>query len=621
MSKRDRAERWGGLMRRGRYLFFILIGMVLLAQLALASEDNIYRVGIGEEPTTLNYWAALGTANSTMFNFIVQTGYYSSLYGYEEFTWAYVPALANDLPGPITPDGKYYSSTIELQQGIYWSAGIPFTADDVVFTFSTLIDLKLQGNWRAFHPDSLMKVEKVDDYTVKFYFYAEPSLAEWNYGILMCPILPISLWEVVVEEAKQQANPLEYLYTFEVTDPVTLAGFDLKKWEPGVYWQNQRADYYTVDGLVKIYENGRVELESMEWSWASVAEDGSPLMETIEMGPHVDSVLYQLYTDQESMVMALQRGDIDCMLSPQGLTERQRRELEKVPGIEVVSNSSNSWKYLAFNRKRYPFQIEEFHQAVATLIDREYLTEQVLHGACLPTAFVVPPGNVFWHHANVPVYGQGMSRAERIQEAVRILEQAGFTWEVRPIVNLKDNTFIPGEGIILPDGEKMKPFVIMTIPDSDDPQQAIFGLYIQYWLQDLGIPVESRPTPFTVITQKVFEEMDFDAYILSWGLNGTYPDFLYQFFATNGGFNVNGFSDPVFDQIIGQFRQAKDIDIARKYALKAQERLAKTLPYIILYTDPVYDAFRSDRVEYPFTDTLDGIQGLYGMPTTVKIIQ
>lgn len=608
-------------MKGCRLLCFILIGVILFAQVALTSEEKVFRVGISEEPTTLNYWAAMGSPDSTMFNLIVQTGYYSSLFGYAESTWAYVPVLANDLPGPITPMDKYYSSTIELQQGIYWSAGIPFTADDVVFTYSTLIDLKLQGNWREFHPDCLVKVEKVDDYKVTFYFNRKPSLAEWNYGILMCPILPISLWGVVVEEAKLQANPAEYLYTYEVTDPVTLGGFDLGKWEAGRYWQNQRADYYTADGRIKIYENGQVELESMEWSWAGVAEEGSLLVGVTEMGPHVDSVRYQVYASQESMVMALKRGDIDYMLSHQGLTKIQRQELEKAQGVEVVSNPSNSWSYLAFNRKRYPFQIEEFHQAVAILIDREYIAEQVLHNTCLPTAFVIPPKNAFWHRPNLPVYGQGMSRVERIQEAMRILEAVGFSWEVRPVVNLEEDIFIPGEGIILPNGEKMRSFEIITSPNSEDPVQAIFGLYIQYWLQDIGIPVESRPRSFSEMTQKVIEEMDFDAYILSWGLDGTYPDFMYQLFATNGGYNTNGFSDPDFDQIISQFMQAKDIDTARKYAFDAQERLAESLPYIILYTAPVYDAYRSDRVEYPFTDTLEGIQGLYGMPAMVKIVE
>lgn len=50
-----------------------------------------------------------------------------------------------------------------------WSNGAPFTADDVVFTYTTIQGMQIPGgNWSgAYEP---AKVEKVDTWTVKFYF-------------------------------------------------------------------------------------------------------------------------------------------------------------------------------------------------------------------------------------------------------------------------------------------------------------------------------------------------------------------------------------------------------------------------------------------------------------------
>ena len=40
---------------------------------------------------------------------------------------------------------------------------------------------------------------------------------------------------------------------------------------------------------------------------------------------------------------------------------------------------------------------------------------------------------------------------------------------------------------------------------------------------------------------------------------------------------------------------------------------------MVLFTTPVLETYRSDRLEFPFTETLDGLQNLNGSPTTVVI--
>lgn len=61
------------------------------------------------------------------------------------------------------------------------------------------------------------------------------------------------------------------------------------------------------------------------------------------------------------------------------------------------------------------------------------------------------------------------------------------------------------------------------------------------------------------------------------------------------------------------------METARKMAFKLQEILADELPYIVLFDTPLIEAYRSDRLAYPYTKTLSGIQYNGGMTSTVRL--
>ena len=77
----------------------------------------------------------------------------------------------------VEEDGKVY--TFHLRKGVKWSDGEPFTADDIVFWYE---DILLNEDLTPSFPAWLapkgepVKVEKVDDYTVKFIFASPYSL-------------------------------------------------------------------------------------------------------------------------------------------------------------------------------------------------------------------------------------------------------------------------------------------------------------------------------------------------------------------------------------------------------------------------------------------------------------
>ena len=49
-----------------------------------------------------------------------------------------------------------------------------------------------------------------------------------------------------------------------------------------------------------------------------------------------------------------------------------------------------------------------------------------------------------------------------------------------------------------------------------------------------------------------------------------------------------------------------------------QAFLADDLPYITLFTTPIVETYRSDKIEFPYTENLGGLQNAAGMPSLVS---
>jgi peptide/nickel transport system substrate-binding protein len=90
-----------------------------------------------------------------------------------------IPFLAAEIPslenGGVAKDGT--SVTWKLREDVQWSDGIPFTADDVVFTYEYVTNPDV-GSLSAFAYASVDQVEAIDDYTVKITF--KQSTAAWS---------------------------------------------------------------------------------------------------------------------------------------------------------------------------------------------------------------------------------------------------------------------------------------------------------------------------------------------------------------------------------------------------------------------------------------------------------
>jgi peptide/nickel transport system substrate-binding protein len=119
--------------------------------------------------TILNVHLSSGTKDDLVCDF-----FYEPLIRVNE-DGAFIPTLAEAVPsqenGGLAADGK--SATWKLKKDVKWSDGKPFTADDVVFTWEYATDDKTAATTKATY-ETVDKVEKVDDLTVRFTF-KEPN--------------------------------------------------------------------------------------------------------------------------------------------------------------------------------------------------------------------------------------------------------------------------------------------------------------------------------------------------------------------------------------------------------------------------------------------------------------
>ncbi|MDZ4159018.1 MAG: ABC transporter substrate-binding protein [Anaerolineaceae bacterium] len=314
--------------------------------------------------------------------------------------------------------------------------------------------------------------------------------------------------------------------------------------------------------------------------------------------------------------MALQAGEVDFVLSPLGLGRGLAQRITDDRNLAVLQNPSNGFRYLSFNNRRKPMNDCSFRQAVAVLIDKEFVTKTLLQGVAFPIYTFVPEGNAVWFSDEAPKLGQGLNREERVKLATAILENAGYTWEggKKPSWDAENRMVVAAGNLILPDGTPVPPLNMLSPSPGYDPLRSTFAIWIETWLNEFGIPLNAELAGFNVIVPKIFTEQDFDMYILGWGLT-FFPDYLYDFFAAEqavlDGNNAGGYINPEFEELAKQLLVCDEIEPCKAIADDIQVLLATEMPYVLLFDTGITEAYRSASVEFPYTQQLDGLQSMH----------
>lgn len=578
-------------------------------------EFDTYTLGIFQDVTTDNAWNMLDTAGNTVWNSYFLSPTTASAYQIALPGLEVVPDLAaGELP-PVTQEGDVWVGEFTLRDDATWSDGEPITAHDVAFTWNTAVEFELIGNWEDFtDTDIVTSVEAVDDYTVRVTFNAEPGLAVWGLGnsVPMMPIMPEHYWGPIVEEARGTENPRDTL--------LAASGAEAPAAGPTVFADRQEGSFAASSANPNYFAKGE------EMTSGDV---------TYTVGPFAQNFQFPLYGGQDQAVLALANGEVDLLLNPLGMQQGFREQVESNPDLTAVVNPTNGYRFLAFNHARAPMSDPAFRDAFSILINKEFVTEQLLQGVAFPLYVILPEGNTAWYNEEVAAQiaeeqGAGLDDDARRAEAKRILVEAGYSWETEPgwvdsDGNLSDEpgeglSFQPGEGLIDPDGNPIESLELIHPTAGYDPLRATFGSYIAGVAQEMGIPVVSVPTDFNKIVADVFTVDEnneytspFDMFILGYSLgNPTLPTFHQSFFGTDASDNNTQYSNEEFDAAAAAFASASTVEEAYDALWEMERIIARDKPHVPLFDTGILE-FYNNRVQFPFTETLSGLQFGSGM--------
>jgi len=544
-----------------------------------APELFAYRIGVLAGVSTDNFWAYYGE-EPTVWNSYILGPTKPALFILDPGSGTLSPELAD---AQVTPtwDRDGWRVRVRLNEDLHWSDGTPITADDFVFTFETVRTLELGGSWADSYPGSIESVHADDERLLRIEFSERPNLAVWPHGVGLAPLMPAHVWAEAVDGATAR---------------------DLYEEPGGVDVSGGPLTLATVTDSVVV----------------SRANPGYPDASVPDM------VQYHVYEDEAAMIAAVAANEVDTLLTPKGVTREQLEAVEGHDSVEVVTSPANGVRYLGFNLSREPMSAPEFRIALALLLDRESLAQEIPHTGAV-TWSILPRANGQWFdeaaaEANRSLYA-GKVR-DRLDQALEGLKKVGYAWSTEPAVS-ENGALVAGEGLTI--GTRApQPLTILTPGDEYDTARPQYVRQIADTLAILGFDTRPVETDFDTVVDLAFTrgddgELHYDMYMLGWTLgNPSLPDFYRHLFTAKGAMNNTGYASKKFDSALVAYENAFTAEQAEQALWTMEKTLATDLPYLVLYTSELAEVYRSDRVNFDVEESLGGLQGRLGGIMDVK---
>lgn len=392
--------------------------------------------------------------------------------------------------------------TFHLREGMKWSDGEPFTADDILFNVD---DLLLNADYAPTPPRYMaggepLSVEKVDDTTVKFKFadsYGD-FLAELASPLGQHPVLypkhyckqfhPAYAENIDAVVAENNAGDWRNLFQQKCGDI-----------EIPARWGNVEKPTLDPWVVTEPYSGGatRVVMERNPYFW-QVDSEGNQL-------PYIDTLVAPIAQDTESLILQIIGGNIDFALrhidAPANrpvLAENREKgdyhffEASSVGGSNMVINLNLTSKNPAL---RELFNKKDFRVALSLGMNRPEIIETVLFGQGEPWQ-----QGPFEDHPN---YNEKISTQYLEYDPAKANELLdGLGLEKGP------------DGIRrMANGEPVH-FLIDVIPTLQPEQVDMLELISQEWAE-LGVDMDVNPIERTFFYERTSNANDHDAAV--WG--------------------------------------------------------------------------------------------------------
>ncbi len=299
--------------------------------------------------------------------------------------------------------------TVTLKEGLTWANGNELTSSDVKFSFDRQLAIADDNG-----PSSLLynldSVETPDELTVVFNLKQEND--QVFAQILSSPAGPIVDEDVFAADAITPDK--------EIVDGEAFAG------------------QYTIAS----YDFNNL-----------ISYKANPDYEGLLGAAETETVNVKYYAESSNLKLAVQEGDIDVAF--RSLSATDIADLEGKDDVTVHQGPGGEIRYIVFNFNTQPFgattadadpaKALAVRQAVADLIDRDEIAEEVYKGTYTPLYSYMPEGLTGATTVLKDLYGDG-SGAPSEEKATQRLEAAGVTTPVELNLQYSNDHYGPSSG-------------------------------------------------------------------------------------------------------------------------------------------------------------------------------
>jgi peptide/nickel transport system substrate-binding protein len=278
------------------------------------------------EPRTLN---PISVDSDMSARYIYSRNIHETLFDYElDYDGVKLkPALAESM----TTSGDGLEITIKLKENIWFSDGVPVTADDVIFTYSAIKDPGVDAEDLRGYYANIKDVVKIDGKTVKFILTEEYWITVESIGVFS--VLPKHIY--------QYQDPAEF--NKKRSEPVGSGPYVFEKWDVGQ----------------------QVVLRKNENYWGKK--------------PAIDKLVFKFITNSTAAFQSLRSNDIDYFEPSSEQYKEMSEDKEFVNKFHILSywEPSAGFSYIGWNQSKEYFKDKTVRVALTSAFDRESVAKNI----------------------------------------------------------------------------------------------------------------------------------------------------------------------------------------------------------------------------------------------------
>ena len=337
-----------------------------------------------------------------------------------------------------------------------------------------------------------------------------------------------------------------------------------------------------------------------EQEFADVDDPMNHTFSGVGYGPYtltdvaIDEIVFRVYTDENTMVLALQNGEIDCTANYVSVPSQS--QLSTNPDMELLSAQSLGYGFSTFSQSNELLRDVNVRMALSMGYDRDAICQVAYQGGAVPMETPVSP---VWKDFAASGIKQP---AFDIEAGAQLLEESGYV----------DSD---GDGVREnADGEKLSfELIYRTGLAAADSVVEI----VRSNLAKMGVEVTLVPTDAATFSAKVTQGHEYDISYSVWGVIDDVDTALHIIYGMNETLNFMDYNDQEMEDLLIQSRQTVEYEERVKIIDEWQKLFVERMPTVNLFVATnTYAVNTSNFSGYTLSP---GNNGVFGADNVVKI--